>query len=103
MTLRRDTTRRLSDSRSTRPDVDDDWRHEAACTGHVALFDATHEAKSHQLGHDRDAQAVCCRCPVIDACLTAALHQGERNGVWGGLTPDQRRSLSRHHRKESAA
>lgn len=36
------------------------------------------------------ARAVCGRCPVREQCLAWALRHGEREGVWGGLTPRQR-------------
>lgn len=36
------------------------------------------------------ARAVCGRCPVQEQCLAWALSHGEREGVWGGLTPRQR-------------
>lgn len=41
---------------------------------------------------DRALQ-VCGRCPVRSGCLDQALRTGERLGVWGGLTPDQRAEL----------
>ena len=37
------------------------------------------------------AKAVCRRCPVQIECLTDALAQGDRFGVWGGLSPRERR------------
>jgi WhiB family redox-sensing transcriptional regulator len=41
------------------------------------------------------AQAVfhCARCPVRPACLKDALENNERDGVWGGLSPKQLRSV----------
>lgn len=44
----------------------------------------------------RDAQhakAICARCPVQGSCLQYALAEGEREGVWGGTTPGERRDL----------
>lgn len=38
------------------------------------------------------AARACRRCPVRAACLAYAMAAGERHGVWGGLTPDERRS-----------
>lgn len=37
------------------------------------------------------AKAVCARCPVIDECRSYALREGETEGIWGGLTPQERR------------
>lgn len=45
------------------------------------------------------AVTVCCRCPVVDECLTYAMeYEGRdrfRYGIWGGLTPRQRERLAR--------
>jgi hypothetical protein len=39
------------------------------------------------------AQAVCFSCPVREECLAYAMEWEEPDGVWGGLTPAQRRAL----------
>jgi WhiB family redox-sensing transcriptional regulator len=44
----------------------------------------------------RLAKSVCDRCPVREPCLDWALSTGQREGVWGGQDPDQRRA----HRQE---
>lgn len=47
----------------------------------------------------RQAQQICARCPVIEACLRAALDiergagAARRHGIWGGLTARQRHRL----------
>lgn len=41
------------------------------------------------------AKLVCRRCPVREQCLSFALENGETHGVWGGMTPDQRKTLRR--------
>jgi WhiB family redox-sensing transcriptional regulator len=43
----------------------------------------------------RRAKAVCLACPVRAECLAFALARGERDGVWGGLSPRERRALLR--------
>ena len=52
------------------------------------------------------ATKVCRECPVIDACHADALDRGERFGIWGGTTPQERRrlrrALRRAHRRVSA-
>ncbi|MER5887278.1 WhiB family transcriptional regulator [Streptomyces sp. NPDC001941] len=45
------------------------------------------------------ARRVCERCPVQRACLQGALERGEQYGMWGGLTPEERRELRRPRRK----
>ena len=45
------------------------------------------------------AKAVCRRCAVREACLTYAMTPPvEIHGVWGGLTPEERRRLRRGER-----
>jgi Transcription factor WhiB len=39
------------------------------------------------------AVKICERCEMRAACLAEALQSGERLGVWGGLTPEQRAEL----------
>jgi WhiB family redox-sensing transcriptional regulator len=40
---------------------------------------------------ERRAKAVCAGCPVVMECRVYALRVGEREGIWGGLTPKERR------------
>ncbi|MDO4243511.1 MAG: WhiB family transcriptional regulator [Actinomyces sp.] len=40
----------------------------------------------------RAARAVCAACPVRRECLEHALSTAEPDGVWGGLTPGERRA-----------
>jgi WhiB family redox-sensing transcriptional regulator len=39
------------------------------------------------------AKSVCARCPVARECLDWALQTGEPAGVWGGATPEERRTM----------
>lgn len=64
------------------------WLDDAACKGATAIFFA--EGQGHNL---RAARAICAECPVIAECRQAGLH--ERHGIWGGLSPRQRRRLRR--------
>ncbi|MEV4175896.1 WhiB family transcriptional regulator [Nonomuraea sp. NPDC049709] len=48
------------------------------------------------------ARRICHACPVRAACLDWALRTGEPDGVWGGTTPDERRSLRARHLKTPA-
>ncbi|WP_331720682.1 WhiB family transcriptional regulator (plasmid) [Streptomyces sp. NBC_01178] len=41
------------------------------------------------------AKVICARCPLMASCLEGALERGEEYGVWGGLTEDERRDLTR--------
>ncbi|PRB01779.1 WhiB family transcriptional regulator [Microbacterium sp. MYb64] len=43
----------------------------------------------------RNAVATCRTCPVVGDCLQYALEHRETQGVWGGLTPMQRKRIAR--------
>lgn len=70
------------------------WSDDAACRGYD--WPDTFFPKSYA-GPDlftvAAAKAMCDLCPVVGACLSHALERGEPDGVWGGLTPDERRGL----------
>jgi WhiB family redox-sensing transcriptional regulator len=67
---------------------DPEWRDNAACDGlDVDIF-------FPEKGKPTDpAKAVCAVCPVKDDCLADAMIWGERHGVRGGLSGDERRRL----------
>lgn len=39
------------------------------------------------------AKKICNTCDVIDECLSHALENGEKFGIWGGLTPKERQLM----------
>ncbi|NBW17084.1 MAG: WhiB family transcriptional regulator [Caulobacteraceae bacterium] len=43
----------------------------------------------------RYAKSLCGECPIIDECRMYALEAEEPYGIWGGLTPEERRSFRR--------
>lgn len=45
------------------------------------------------------AKAVCGRCAVRDACLEVALADKSLEGIWGGQTEDERKTIRRSARK----
>ena len=47
-----------------------------------------------------EAKAVCARCPVSAACLLWAVEVGVEDGIWGGLTEDERRAMKRSQRNQ---
>lgn len=71
--------------------VNGDWRERAACRdADPELF--FHEGDSiFALGYQARAKQICAGCPVADRCLAEALRLGEPFGVWGGMTPGERR------------
>jgi WhiB family redox-sensing transcriptional regulator len=44
----------------------------------------------------KEAKEVCKGCVVKEECLEFALTNGERFGIWGGLSERERRQLRRH-------
>lgn len=51
----------------------------------------------------RDAVKLCQTCPVINECLSYALDNNEREGVWGGMSPSMRLKKKRARRQGSPA
>jgi WhiB family transcriptional regulator, redox-sensing transcriptional regulator len=51
------------------------------------------------LGQAARAKAVCSACPVRCECLRYALDAGPLQGVWGGLTEEERRLLRQREAK----
>lgn len=84
------------------PPPADNWRDHAACNGlDTNIFFTPRKGVANPFA---EAKAICATCPVRDACLTDALNREppssdngftSRYGVWGGLTPDERKALAR--------
>jgi WhiB family redox-sensing transcriptional regulator len=45
------------------------------------------------------AKAICARCDIQRECLHYALGAGSVQGVWGGMTEEERRRLLRRNRR----
>ena len=66
------------------------WQEEANCSGvDPDLFFPERGAST------REAKAVCANCKVRPDCLEYALSNGEKFGIWGGLSERERRRLRR--------
>jgi WhiB family transcriptional regulator, redox-sensing transcriptional regulator len=74
----------------------DQWRQEAACRDldTAIFFPETDEEYAAAL-------AVCATCPVRESCLEFALVTRQDDGVWGGMTENERKRL-RRRRQEAA-
>jgi WhiB family redox-sensing transcriptional regulator len=67
-----------------------DWHGKALCaqTDPEAFF-------PEKGGSTRDAKRICTGCEVRAECLSYALANDERFGIWGGLSERERRRLKR--------
>lgn len=75
-----------------RPSGDQSWATRAECLGEFE--DLMFPTDGDEAGLEA-ARQVCHRCPVRENCLSEALARGEKHGVWGGTTEDERRSMRR--------
>ena len=75
--------------------TENDWAIEAACQ-HVdsSIF-------FPETGDYGPAVQVCAGCDVRAECLAYALTNRELTGVWGGLTPSERKTYRRRQLKEA--
>ena len=71
----------------TTPNATGRWAERAACKGMVKTF----YANNNNLTAIDKALALCRTCPVVMDCQQYALDNNEEYGVWGGMTPEQRR------------
>ena len=67
------------------------WLDRAACSDDVA--DLFFQPQAAHGGDYAPARSVCRRCPVQSECLTHALDNDERYGMWGGATPAERERM----------
>ncbi len=70
------------------------WQRSAACrdTGPTIFFPAG-TAKLARVDEEQ-AKALCASCSVRVRCLAFAVEHDEAYGVWGGLNPEERRTLT---------
>ena len=80
---------------------DGEWRGEAACANFDTNLFFPEPDASDALAQIAQAKAVCAACPVRDNCLEFAIRTRQLDGVWGGCTPEERRSIRR--RRQAAA
>lgn len=83
--------------------TDFSWTTWAACKAYFASGETTADWYADAATHAcREAVEICNSCPVQKRCLEHAMETDEAHGVWGGLTPAQRRMLARGHSREQA-
>ncbi|HVE92200.1 MAG TPA: WhiB family transcriptional regulator [Actinomycetota bacterium] len=85
---------------------ENDWRADAVCKGmDPEIFFSPDQFETKQDKDDREAVAkeACGRCPVREPCLDYSYKAGERYGIWGGLTEQERRALARRRSSQLRA
>lgn len=70
-----------------------DWRYKAACRNEDPDLHFPDDRKGSSLPQIAAAKAVCRRCPAVTQCLNLALREKLDYGVFGGLTPSERREI----------
>jgi WhiB family redox-sensing transcriptional regulator len=80
----------IQSSRPGQPPEERSWQDQANCLGvDPDLFFPERGAST------REAKEVCRGCVVREACLEYALTNGEKFGIWGGMSERERRRLRR--------
>jgi WhiB family redox-sensing transcriptional regulator len=79
-----------------------EWRAASACldTDPDVFFPvAVGSAASKQVER---AMRICAGCTVRQQCLDFAIRSGEKDGIWGGTTPDERIRVRRARNRRPA-
>jgi WhiB family redox-sensing transcriptional regulator len=79
------------------------WRDRAACLDEDPELFFPIGNTGPALIQIEEAKAVCRSCQVIETCLKLAVDSGQDNGVFGGLSEEQRRSLKRRNARARRA
>ena len=72
-----------------------DWRHRSACADEDPELFWPIGNTGPALLQIEEAKTVCRRCLAVEECLEWALTTGQDQGVLGGMSEDERRSLKR--------
>jgi WhiB family transcriptional regulator, redox-sensing transcriptional regulator len=78
-----------------RPTQEADWLSQAQCKGQpTEIFFAADNERGRKLRrNERRAKQICWSCSVLEACRNYALNAHEPYGIWGALTPSERRQV----------
>lgn len=69
-----------------------DWRYQASCS--LATAEEHYSVDRTRI----KAIARCVACPVIAQCREWAIDNNEQFGIWGGMTPEQRKRVRSYRR-----
>ena len=76
-----------------------DWQLRASCAGEDPELWWAEDPRDVARA---TAVTICHACPVQNECLEHAMSTPEREGVWGGLLPHERKRLAVHRREAVA-
>ncbi|MGW2087563.1 WhiB family transcriptional regulator [Streptomyces sp. NPDC001880] len=87
----------ITESQTPRTLGDHTWHDRAACrsTTHHQVDPELFFPEPDEVDRIRIAKALCAQCPVRSTCLDAALESGDRDGIRGGMTEEERDPLHR--------
>lgn len=77
-----------------------EWQMNASCRDidGSLFFHPDNERGEAREGRVAAAKRICEGCPVRRECLRYALESGERYGIWGGTTEEERRAARARRR-----
>ncbi|GAA4656506.1 WhiB family transcriptional regulator [Streptomyces buecherae] len=78
------------------------WRRAACAYEDPELFFPVGAASARTLQQEREAKAVCARCPVVRACRDWAMATEQTHGIWGGTGERERALALRDERRHQA-
>ena len=77
------------------------WKQKAQCWGKTTSPSTDYwypdDDDPNRIHNIKIAKSYCKLCPVMSECLDYALSNDEEYGIWGGMTPRERR---KHKRKK---
>ena len=79
------------------------WRDRAACLGVDPELFFPIGNTGPALSQIEEAKVVCGRCEVVEPCLSWAMESRQEDGVWGGLSADERRAVKRRNARARRA
>ncbi|MER8233520.1 WhiB family transcriptional regulator [Streptomyces sp. NPDC094049] len=88
-----------SDSRGVSTPAIVDWRTRASCLGRDPEAWFPRGTTGPFVVMAEGAKRICRACPVAITCVTMARKTGATDGIFGGLDPDQRRTVARRAAK----
>ncbi len=75
------------------------WRERAACLHEDPDLFFPIGTTGPTLEQIDEAKAVCRRCPVVEQCLDWVVQVGQVDGIWGGMTANERALRRREARR----